>query len=214
MVVAKLANPGNSSGVIKLLESQLRIVGLASVTQAQYEAVTGRNPSRFRGEPENPVERVSWLNAAAFCNGLSKSDSLPLFYVFRGLSEVHAVGGPGYRLPTEAEWEYSCRAGTQTRYYCGDDIERLGEYAWYAANSGGQTRPVQRNRPNAWGLYDMHGNVWEWCEDFLDETYRVMRGGSWLDGPPLLRAACRCGRGPYDQVSILGFRVARGASSR
>jgi formylglycine-generating enzyme required for sulfatase activity len=206
-------------------------LGITPVTQAQFEAATGRNPSHFRGLPDNPVVNVTWYDAVGLCNRLSKGENLPPYYAIRGLHQTDVLGGPGYRLPSEAEWEYACRAGTQTRYYSGEDAGRLGGYAWFAGNSGGVTRPVRQKRPNAWGLYDMHGNVWEWCGDFLDEdyyrksplvdplgpgsgSYRVMRGGSWMDGPPLLRAACRCGRGPEDQVNTVGFRVARGTSSR
>jgi len=164
-------------------------IGKYPVTQAQYEAVMGYNPSHFSNNPQNPVESSS-DNAQAFCQKLSQ------------------ITGKTYRLPTEAEWEYACRAGTTTRFYFGDDANQLGDYAWYEGNSGGTTHPVGQKKPNAWGLYDMHGNVWEWCEDnwhdsyksapsdgsawlIKDNDYQILRGGSWYGLPNLCRSAYR-----------------------
>jgi formylglycine-generating enzyme required for sulfatase activity len=113
------------------------------VTQEQYQAVMGNNPSRFKDNPKNPVEQVNWHDAQAFCQKLNQ----------KTLKK--------YRLPSEAEWEYACRAGTQTGYYFGDDEKQLGEYAWYQDNSGSKTHPIGQKKPNNWGLYDMSGNVWE-----------------------------------------------------
>jgi formylglycine-generating enzyme required for sulfatase activity len=139
--------------------------------------------------------------------------------------------GEGYRLPTEAEWEYTCRAGTETRYSFGDDAAMLGEYAWYDPAPRCQTEPVERKRPNDWGLYDLHGNVWEWCWDWYDEgyyrtspgvdplgaegaDYRILRGGSWRDKAGCLRSAYRGRHAPEYRHPSMGFRVARGSSVR
>ena len=145
------------------------------VTQAQYERVVGENPSYFRGAT-NPVDSVSWDDAVEFADRLGT------------IVEGH------FRLPTEAEWEYACRAGTTTAFHFGDDPAPLRDHAWYRANSENQTHPVGLKLPNAWGLYDMHGNVWEWCSDLYGEypagpvtdptgaqtgEERVLRGGSW-----------------------------------
>ncbi len=122
-------------------------LGVTEVTQEQYQKVMGSNPSGFKG-PQNPVEQVSWNDAVAFCRKLSELPS-------------EKSGGYVYRLPTEAEWEYACRAGTTTTYSFGDSESELGAYAWYIDNSGRTTHPVGGKRPNACGLYGMHGNVFE-----------------------------------------------------
>ena len=159
------------------------------VTQEQYERVMGKNPSRFKG-PQLPVERVSWKAAVSFCTKLS------------AFPEEQAAGRT-YRLPTEAEWEYACRAGSTTDFCFGDAEWGLDDYAWYEDNSDHRTHPVGQKRPNAWGLYDMHGNVWEWCADWHDEAYyeaspvddpqgpatgvdRVGRGGSWSESAAVM----------------------------
>jgi formylglycine-generating enzyme required for sulfatase activity len=181
------------------------------VTQEQYEQVMKvPNPSRLKG-PQNPVEKVSWNDAVEFCRKLS---ALP----------AEKSAGYVYRLPTEAEWEYACRAGTQTAYSFGDSESELGDYAWYNENSGGTTHPVGGKKPNAWGLYDMHGNVWEWCEDWHDiypsgsvtdptgassGSFRVDRGGSWNISSDYCRSATRIGDAPDSRYDSLGFRVLR-----
>jgi formylglycine-generating enzyme required for sulfatase activity len=206
--------------------SQAFYLGITPVTQAQYAAVMGTNPSRFYGWPENPVEQVSWFDATAFCNELSKKEGLAPYYVIRNWNQVMVGRGEGYRLPTEAEWEYACRAGTETRYSFGDDAAMLGKYVWYHPDSRCQTSPVGQKRPNAWGLYDLHGNVWEWCWDGYDEDYyrnspgidplgaeraeyRTFRGGSWRDETRYLRSAYRDGHAPEFRYLSVGFRVAR-----
>ena len=168
------------------------------VTQAEYEQVMGNNPSKFTDCPTCPVENVSWHDAVAYCEKVGK------------------------RLPTEAEWEYACRAGSTGKYYWGDAMD--GSYAWYSDNSGGKTHPVGQKLPNAGGLYDMSGNVWEWCSDWYDENYyssspaqnplgasggssRVLRGGSWDDFIDFYRSAGRNYYGPDYRDGYGGFRV-------
>ena len=158
-------------------------IGKYPITQAQYEAVIRTNPSHFQGNPQNPVESVSYGDVQAFCQELSQ------------------VTGKNYRLPTELEWEYACRAGTITNYYFGNDCHQLEDYVWYSGNSGGTTHPVGLKLPNAWGLYDMHGNVWEWCID------KCQRGGSWGDIPYFCRSAISDDYGYGNSLNTLGFRV-------
>jgi formylglycine-generating enzyme required for sulfatase activity len=207
-------------------------LGIYPVTQREYMEVTKTNPSHFQSGERHPVESVPWLDAAAFCSALSQKEGLKPFYAIQGDAvEVRDWSGPGYRLPTEAEWEYACRAGSQTRYCFSDDEKALGEYAWYSANSNRQTQPVGKKKPNAFGLYDMHGNVWEWCWDGYAADYyqssavddprgpdgasaRVLRGGGWGGIPRSCRSADRDGGGPGNRCGILGFRLALGQSGR
>jgi len=181
-------------------------LGKYEVTQAQYEAVMGGNPSSWK-EANRPVEQVSWTDAAEFCRRASEKTR----------REV--------RLPTEAEWEYACRAGTTTDWSHGNDSATLGEYAWYLANADRQTHPVGEKKPNAWGLYDMHGNVWEWVADWYSAGYyasspredppgpaggdnRLLRGGGWyLDGS-FARSASRRNWLLSDRHSDMGLRAA------
>jgi formylglycine-generating enzyme required for sulfatase activity len=205
-------------------------LGVTEVTQGQYRAVTGQSPSWFKGSDDLPVEHVSWRDAVSFCNVLSRAEGLPLFYRVEGKSvEVPDWKGPGYRLPTEAEWESACRARNPSRYSFGDDPASLGEYAWFNGNSNGRTHAVGQKRPNGFGLSDMHGNVWELCWDGYGEKYyaqspvddpsgplgasdRVVRGGCWLYYPRVARSASRYGLTPDDRSLYLGFRLARGQS--
>ena len=181
-------------------------LGKYPVTQEQYQAIMGNNPSHFQDNPKHPVENVSWDDAQAFCQKLNEKT------------------GKKYRLPSEAEWEYACRAGSQTSYYFGDDEKVLGEYAWYNKNAGSKTHPVGQKKANNWGLFDMSGNVWEWCEDSWHTNYenapmdgtvwndnhsptadRVLRGGSWSNDPWDCRSAYR---GSYvNRCGNYGFRV-------
>jgi formylglycine-generating enzyme required for sulfatase activity len=189
----------------QVTQSQAFYLGKYPVTQAQWEAVMGANPSAFKGA-DRPVENVSWDDVQAFMQKLNERE-----------------GVDHYRLPTEAQWEYACRAGSSTRYYFGDDAARLDDYAWYEENSDHQTHPVGQKHPNAWGLYDMHGNVWEWVQDWYGgytanpvtdpigpttgAVRRVVRGGSWLVTARFARSAYRLGRPPPGgRVGRLGFR--------
>jgi formylglycine-generating enzyme required for sulfatase activity len=184
-------------------------LGVTEVTQEQYQKVMGTNPSYFKG-PQNPVEQVSWADAVEFCRKLS---AMP----------AEKTAGHVYRLPTEAEWEYACRSGTTTAYGFGDDASRLDDYGWFTGNSV-SSNPVGEKKPNAWGLYDMHGNVWEWCQDWdgkylsgsaTDPTgatsgsIRVYRGGGWHDSARYCRSANRYWQTPVIGSNNLGFRVLR-----
>ena len=178
------------------------------VTEGQYEATMGSNPSHFKGPNDLPVEDVTWLGAVNFCNKLSEKDKRKQFYRISG-TDVADVGGNGYRLPLEAEWEYACRAGSTARYPFGDQLTSLPRYAWYHDNSGDTTHEVGARLSNNWGLYDMLGNVWEWCEDKYDPKdtkydFRVCRGGGWRHTARYCRSASRGLQSGYD----VGFRVA------
>jgi formylglycine-generating enzyme required for sulfatase activity len=193
------------------------------VTQAQYEKVMGANPSQYKGA-DRPVEQVSWLGAVQFCNRLSARDGLSPAYRISGTSVTWDAKSNGYRLPTEAEWEYACRAGTTTAYHTGGGEADLARAGWYGKNAGNETHPVGKKTPNAWGLYDMHGNVWEWCWDWYGEygsgsrrdpqgattgSSRVFRGGSLGIGAGGCRPAARSWSAPSYVYYSLGFRVAR-----
>jgi len=192
-------------------------LGVHEVTQAQYEKVIGKNPSHFQGaivgneNADLPVENVSWHDAVEFCKKLS---DLP----------EEKKAGRVYRLPTEAQWEYACRAGSKTAYSFDDEEGLLPEHGWFDRNSSGRTHTVGLLEPNAWGLYDMHGNVWEWCSDWHEEypkgavsdpsgpregSGRVSRGGGW----GLVAAFCRSASRNWYDPSFRdnrdnGFRVA------
>jgi formylglycine-generating enzyme required for sulfatase activity len=181
-------------------------MGKYPITQEQYEKVMGRNLSDVRG-PQNPAERVSWNDASEFCRKLS------------------VLTGNTVRLPTLAEWQYACRAGTSTRFFSGDSESNLGRVAWYAGNSGGTTHPVGQKAPNAWGLYDVHGNVYEWCQDAIggadyhqtgpitdprglqNEDAYGLCGGCWNSSADECRSAAgmECDRNPRNNIT--GFRV-------
>ena len=195
-------------------------LGVYEVTQAQYEKVMGKNLSYFQGAKvgnENadlPVENVSWDEAVKFCKKLS---ALP----------EEKKAGRVYRLPTEAEWEYACRAGSKTAYSFDDEEGLLPEYGWFSRNSSRRTHTVGLLEPNAWGLHDMHGNVWEWCSDWYEEypkgavsdptgpkegSSRVIRGGCWVNVAAYCRSAFRYWRAPSSRNLNLGFRLALSSS--
>jgi formylglycine-generating enzyme required for sulfatase activity len=201
-------------------------LGACEVTQQEYERVMGVNPSSDQLSPQQPVETVSWFDAVQFCNRLSERDKVRAYYEISG-EKVTILGGNGYRLPTEAEWEYACRAGSKTKWSCGDDVQQLELYAWYKGNAGRRSHPVGEKAPNAFGLYDMHGHMWEWCWDWYGEEYyrqspvddpqgpgsgskRIERGGDgWNNDPPHLRSAYRNHQFASSKFLDLGFRVAR-----
>jgi len=185
------------------------------VTQARYAQVTGQRPSASQGD-RLPVESVSWLDAVRFCNALSRREGLAPAYRLGSLAGAGAdregvewdMSADGYRLPTEAEWEHACRAGTTGARY-----GRLDEIAWHRGNSGERIHDVGGKQPNAWGLHDMLGNVWQWCWDVYDAevygTYRVLRGGGWCDEPWSCRASVRRRSHPTFRIDDVGFRIAR-----
>ena len=197
-------------------------LGKTEVTQGQWKSVMGSEPWNGQGnvkaDKDCPAKYVSWDDATKFC---------------RKLTEIERKSGKlkadeEYRLPTEAEWEYACRAGTTTAYSFGDDEKQLGEYAWFDGNTGGEryAHKVGLKKPNPWGLHDMHGDVWEWCSDWYGEKLsggtdpvgqkhsiaRVIRGGSGGYSPGYCRSAYRPYSAPSYRSSILGFRVARSQS--
>jgi formylglycine-generating enzyme required for sulfatase activity len=206
-------------------------MGKYPITQGQWKAVMdNKNPSEFQNGDDYPVENVSWDDdidhgVQTFIKRLNKKvcgrelDSEQVWF--------EKTGGC-YRLPTEAEWEYACRAGTKTKYFWGNRLFWWNRYAWYDKNSGGQTHPTGKKRPNSWGLYDMAGNVWEWVLDWYDSSYygkcsgfyhdpanlekgthRVYRGGGWDIYGHGLRSAFRYGDSPENRYGGLGFRLVR-----
>ena len=201
------------------------------VTQESYQKLMGKNPSKFR-DPDKPVERLSWYAAIQYCNMRSLREGFNPCYDRETLD--CDFGADGYRLPTEAEWEYACRAGTTTRWSFGNDPGGLGKHAWFKGNAARTTHPVKQKSPNPWGLYDMHGNLAEWCNDFFSEGYgpgsggkdprgplsgeeRVLRGGSWASSQGSCRSSARNKETPgFADVCFgyeaYGFRCVRSAA--
>ena len=192
-------------------------IGKYEVTQAEWQAVMGNNPSYFSGKPNNPVEQVSWYDVVEYCNARSKQEGLTPYYTYtkegdNNLTNVDIVAGAnGYRLPTSTEWEYAARGGagrSATTYAGSNNIE---DVAWYYINSGGTTHEVGTKSANELGIYDMSGNVWEWCYDWYpgyEGLYRVLRGGSWGDDD-YCTVANRRGIWPAIRRDDIGFRLAR-----
>lgn len=194
-------------------------IGKYEVTQAEFEGLMGRNPSNFKGDSNRPVEKLTWFDATAYCSALTQ----------RERAAGRLPGTFEYRLPAEAEWEYACRANTTNRFSFGDDPKVADAYAWTSENSEGTTHPVGQKAPNPWGLHDIHGNVWEWCEDWfadyppVDVTdpagaragkYRVFRGGSWNHEVQFTRSANRFMMSPSNGIHFVGMRVALGPVRR
>ena len=207
----QIGEPGSNNTVTITRPFKLLSVPMP---QALYRHLVGENPSRFKDDTR-PVENVSWHDAVKCCNALSSALGLPATYRIQGDGvRWEGFNHPGVRLPTEAEWEYACRAGTT-----GDYAGNLDDMGWYEENSGGQTHSVGLKKPNAWGLYDMHGNVWEWCWDWYCEdlpggndpvgqafSYRVRRGGSWGNAAIHCRSASRSYGYPTGGFDNIGFR--------
>lgn len=215
-------------------------IGVSEVTQSEYQAVVGSNPSMFSptGEfaervagsdtTQHPVENVTWFDAIEFCNALSVREKLTPCYERNG-DDVTVVTGAGYRLPTEAEWEFACRAGTETPWSFGGQEAPFEQFAWVAGNGEFRSHPVRQLAPNAFQLHDLHGNLWEWCQDVFDPRYyesltdplttdpsgpppagvRCMRGGVWDNSIRLCRSAHRGANQPTAHNASIGFRVAR-----
>jgi formylglycine-generating enzyme required for sulfatase activity len=214
-------------------------LGVHEVTQGQYLAVMGKNPSWFSANgggkeavkhlspDQHPVEFVSWFDALRFCNLLSEQEGIRPFYTISQANlQVPDWDGPGYRLPTETEWEYACRADGRLRYSFGDEETELSRHGWFGEAIDRGPHPVGRKQANPWGLFDMHGNVWEWCWDwYAKDAYaesapggengpkegvrRVRRGGGFSDDASDLRSAARASLQPATRSRLVGFRVAR-----
>lgn len=202
---------------------QAFLLAATEVTQAQWRAVMGNNPSAFVHD-QRPVEQVTWLDAVEFCNRLSEREGLTPVYIVTGGSARRREGADGYRLPTDAQWEYACRAGSLTMFSAGARPRDLERIAWFADNAGGRTREVAGRRANAWGFHDLHGNVWEWVEDAYADLPdlspgniespgigpdRTIRGGSWYTDAMACRTTNFCRIDPGFRCNDLGFRVAR-----
>jgi len=204
-------------------------IGKYDVTQGLYKRVMGTNPSYNKDDPNLPVEKVSWYDAVGFCNKLSEQDGLQKVYTINGTNVSCNWSASGYRLPTEAEWEYAAKGGLAAATLVPDAIyagsNNIDQVAWYKDNSGGRMHPVGQKAPNALELYDMSGNVWQWCWDWYGNystaaaqtnpsgassgVHRIVRGGSWYDDGRALRSAIRDDEFPGGRTSNIGFRLVR-----
>ena len=197
-------------------------MSIFSITQGNYKSIIGANPSHFKGNDNLPVEQVTWWDAVKYCIALSvKAGLQPCYNETTGYCDFTKSG---FRLPSEAEWEYACRAGTTTAYNLGNFESDLSSAGWYSSNSFLSTHSVGGKIPNAWGIYDMHGNLWEWCNDWFGDyssgnatnpmgakygAYRILRGGSWSTLPYYCRSTYRDYSTPTMKDKYIGFRVVR-----
>lgn len=218
-----------ADGVTKRAGTQITfaepaLMSRTEITQGEFQNTLHRNPSKFVQSADaalRPVEQVTLFDAAEYCNARSKREGLaPRYELSRtarrtdgGLefAIVKDIGGEGWRIPSEAEWEYACRAGTTTAWGFGGDELVIGEFSWSRDQSSGSTHTVAGKKPNAWGLYDMHGNVWEWCFDPAAGAgaMQVFRGGSWFNCPVCAKCDSRSTSLPATREATLGFRVIR-----
>ena len=215
---------GDGNGAVTVTLTKPFWRGKTEVTQGQWQQVMDTEPwdgqHLVQADKDWPATYVNWNDATAFCQKLTDTDH----------KNGNLPAGESYRLPTEAQWEYACRAGTKTRYSFGDDEKQLGQYAWFDGNTAGEqyAHKVGMKKPNPWGFFDMHGNVWEWCSDGFGTklpggtdpvgpeggSIRVLRGGSWLFYSDDCRSAFRRDYDPSLRNFGLGFRVARSQSAQ
>lgn len=215
-----------SEGPVHKVEIAPFLIGATEITQGQYKTVVGKNPSNSFGVDSLAVDRISWFDAVKLCNLLS--DKAGLDQCYDESTWKCDFTKNGFRLPTEAEWEYACRAGTKTIYYFGDSPSKIGVYAWFGnieiGNCDNIPHAVGLKKPNAWGLFDMCGSDWEWCNDWYGEDYyksspaqnpkgpengklRVMRGGSWINNPDSMTSSYREQYVPSLSYLDIGIRV-------
>lgn len=203
-------------------------IGTYEVTQGEWKSVMGNNPSQFKGDDNKPVENVSWFDAVNYCNKLSEKEGLTPCYTFgRNNAVIWNQSANGYRLPTEAEWEFAARGGLKSKNYVYAGSNNLDEVGWFKDNSGGTTHPTGTKRANELGLYDMSGNVWEWIWDWYSNSYasdavsnpegvtsgfeRGRRGGSWHIVSKSSRSSNRLGSPPQMVFNFVGFRIVKNA---
>jgi formylglycine-generating enzyme required for sulfatase activity len=224
----------------RVLITKNLFVGVYPVMQKDFLEIMEYNPSSAADKELCPVDSVTWFSAIEFCNKMSEAESLQPFYELSKVkrrpnggieaAEVTQLNGDGFRLLTEAEWEYVCRAGSITPWCYGDQVMDVNEHAWFFDNSTSETHPVGEKKPNAWGIFDMHGNIMEWCCDWYGEFYyqtcqdeienpqgpndgisKVLRGGAWQFGAEATRSAYRNSSAPDTVSSVIGFRICRNA---
>jgi len=209
--------PGRVRGDSNENQRQVKLssfyISINEITQKEYQEVMGKNPSKFKGD-NLPVENVSWLNAIEYCNKRSQKEGLTPAYTVSGSNVTENRGTSGYRLPTAAQWECACRAGTTTAFNDGNNdytkAALVGEVGWYKSNAGRKTHEVGLKLANTWGLYDMHGNVAEWCWDTIEDKFEaVYKGGSWNSSAQNLRSASYGLKKITATDSEIGFRIIR-----